>query len=190
MTMQSDSYEALSQALDAAGVQLHPAECHGMISGALCLRDDVSAVLGAAIADKDVAPEAPPLLLPESIAEWVEEVNAALRDEQMGFRPYLPADDAPLPERIEALALWCQGFLYGLAGAGTVDLDAQSTEAREGIENIVEISRADPDSGIQAGEAGERQFTELVEFVRVAAQLIYLELQPPAAGQPASQQLH
>ena len=37
-----------------------------------------------------------------------------LDDGELKFEPLLPSDDAPLAEQVEALAVWCQGFLSGV----------------------------------------------------------------------------
>ena len=37
-----------------------------------------------------------------------------LADRELEFAPLLPDDDAPLDEQVQALALWCQGFLSGV----------------------------------------------------------------------------
>jgi len=100
------------------------------------------------------------------------------------FEPLLPDDEAPLIERADALSLWCQGFLYGLGSGSMSDPGEVSIEAREIIQDFTEITHV----GVEAGddnEASETAFAEVVEFVRVGVQLLFVEL-APARGEEAA----
>jgi uncharacterized protein YgfB (UPF0149 family) len=101
------------------------------------------------------------------------------------FAPLLPDDDAPLDEQVQALALWCHGFLGGLGTTApnvgreqAVPVrDADSGAVTEILADFAEISRA----GLSEEEAaGEDQpdfaLAEIVEHVRVSAQLLFEEL--------------
>lgn len=104
---------------------------------------------------------------------------AALDGEDMAFQLMLPDDDAPIEERAVALAAWCSGFLYGLAMRGLRPMEEMPEELREILTDFSEIGRA----GVaeeEVGEAGEHALAELVEYVRVGAQLVYDECRPPA----------
>ncbi len=70
-----------------------------------------------------------------------------------------------------------------------LDLKKLSDEAREIIQDLTEFTQAavgDEDPDIEEGA-----YTELVEYVRVGAQLLYMELHPRPTLDPAeSQHLH
>lgn len=105
--------------------------------------------------------------------------GAALEGDEMGFQLMLPDEDAPIEERAVALAAWCSGFLYGLAMHGLRPMEELPDELREILTDFSEIGRA----GVaeeEVGEAGETALAELVEYVRVGAQLVYDECRPPA----------
>lgn len=172
-------YLDLGRALRCMGYRVDAAEYHGALCGMLCVQDDPPDDLGL---DTDPPPE------PQSIPEAREQLQllrqeslSDLCDPEGGFMPLLPDDDEALNLRVEALAQWCQGFLYGLATRPALDLNKGSAELREVVGDLIQISRAgvepesdeDPDA-----EADENAFVELVEYVRAGAQLVFLELRP------------
>ena len=71
-----------------------------------------------------------------------DEAMQSLESVEATFAPLLPSDDAALAERAIALAAWCEGFLYGLASRGTLDLNATSPEVKEMVQDLVQFSRA------------------------------------------------
>jgi uncharacterized protein YgfB (UPF0149 family) len=75
------------------------------------------------------------------------------------------------------LALWCTGFLYGLGTGQISDLDALNGDVGEIVRDFTEISRATGDDA-DADESNEQAYAELVEFIRVGAQVVFEELLP------------
>ena len=122
----------------------------------------------------------------------------------MGFSLLLPFDEEALGIRVDALAQWCQGFLYGLATQPAIDLNNASDALREVVRDLVEISRAgvisaeteeDEEEGAESEEeeADETAYAELTEYVRAAAQWVFLEMHPrltAEAGASGSAALH
>jgi uncharacterized protein YgfB (UPF0149 family) len=108
----------------------------------------------------------------------------------MEFEPLLPDDESPLNGRANALALWCTGFLYGLGTGHISDLEALNGDVGEIVRDFTEISRATGDDA-EADESNEQAYAELVEFIRVAAQVVFEELLPLRQQvYPAQQRLH
>ena len=68
---------------------------------------------------------------------------------------------------------WCRGFLYGLGLAGISDRDL-SEQTREVFHDFTEVTRLDL-AGLEEGEDNEDALTEIVEFLWVAAMLVYEE---------------
>ncbi len=85
----------------------------------------------------------------------------------------LPDDDTGLPERVSELALWCQGYLYGLAQGGIRQFDGLPGDCTEILKDFVELAKARSDD---VSENSERDFFELSEYVRVGVQLVFEEL--------------
>ena len=96
----------------------------------------------------------------------------------------LPDDEGhSLEQRTRALAMWCDGFLFGIARSGSLDLDKASDEVREAISDITQFTRATIEGGDDL-ETEEGAYAELVEYLRVVVQLIHLECRhaPANAG--------
>jgi len=119
-----------------------------------------------------------------------EEIVSALADMQTGFMPLLPEDAVGLGERARSLGAWCEGFLYGLAGRIKLDLRQCTDEVREIVKDFTQFTRASLDAGDDL-EVEEGAYGELVEYIRVGAQLVYMELHPrPPAAAAQSKTLH
>ena len=175
-TMMSEiRFQDFEDVLAAAGSMADAAEAHGSLCGALCsmspykMQDWVNEILpdGASLSDESAA-----------MIERVFTVTATSFGEQgMEFEPLLPDDEQPLNGRANALALWCTGFLYGLGTGQISDLEALNGEVGEIVRDFTEISRATGDDA-DADESNEQAYAELVEFIRVAAQVVFEELFP------------
>jgi uncharacterized protein len=102
----------------------------------------------------------------------------SLAERQSDFVLVLPGDERPAAERADALAHWCEGFLHGLvSGAHPEALRVQlATEPLSDIiKDMLEITRAAADEETDE-ESNDAAYAELVEYIRVAAQLAFEEL--------------
>lgn len=193
----SPEHEDLEAALRRCGAGWDAAQAHGLLCGRLAVagrsagRDwlnEVTRDFTPGDANRDECEVLLDALLDASIAE--------LAERQSGFQPLLPDDAAPAEERAHALAHWCEGFLHGLvSGPHAESLKARlaSDPVSGVIKDMLEITRAT--AGDENEETVEEAYTELVEYVRTAAQLVYEELAPwrAAAGQSgdgAADRLH
>lgn len=150
-----------------------PSAYHGSVCGALCAQppeqlDPAALLEGADPADGQSR---------EFLLRLRDESNAALLSDEMEFEPLLPEDEWPLSVRVEALSAWCSGFLYGLSSRRPLDLKACSEEARETLRDFTQFTQAGFDASGDP-ETEEAAYAELVEYVRVGAQLLVLELRP------------
>jgi uncharacterized protein YgfB (UPF0149 family) len=171
-----------------AGSLADAAEAHGSLCGALCamspyrMQDWVNEILpdGASLPEESAA-----------VIERVFMTTANTFGEQgMEFEPLLPDDEQPLNGRANALALWCTGFLYGLGTGQISDLEGLVGDVGEIVRDFTEISRATGDEA-EADESNEQAYAELVEFIRVAAQVVFEELLPlRSQAFPSAQRLH
>jgi uncharacterized protein YgfB (UPF0149 family) len=187
--MMSDiRFKDFEDVLATAGGLADAAEAHGSLCGALCsvspyrMQDWINEILpdGAALSEESSA-----------MIERVFTATATSFGEQgMEFEPLLPDDAQPLNGRANALALWCTGFLYGLGTGYVSDLEALSGDVGEIVRDFTEISRATGDDA-EGDESNEQAYAELVEFIRVAAQVVFEELLPLRRQvYPAQQRLH
>jgi len=172
-------HDALEDALSRCGASWDAAQTHGLLTGRL-------AVSGVAAG--------PDWLL--QVLEGTDESNAQraacqqmldtlyqatyweLSERLSEFMPLLPDDQTDAALRTVAMAHWSEGFLHGLVSAqhGNALRDRLAAEPlADIIRDILQITRAELDEATDA-ETNEAAYAELVEFLRVAAQLAYEEL--------------
>ena len=85
----------------------------------------------------------------------------------------LPDDNSPIETRLTAVAQWCQGFLYGL-GLGCPDPAIWSQpNIKEALEDIAQIQKIDTQP--EEHEDSEKDYIELVEYLKIATILIFEE---------------
>lgn len=150
-----------------------PSAYHGALCGALCAEPPEHLAPETLLEGAD----APDERATEFLHRLRDESNASLLSVEMDFEPLLPEDEWPLSARVEALAAWCSGFLYGLSSRRKLDLKACSEEARETLGDFTQFTQAGFDTTGEP-ETEEAAYAELVEYVRVGAQLLFLELRP------------
>jgi uncharacterized protein YgfB (UPF0149 family) len=176
------TYDEFEQVLRAARALPEPAEAHGTLAGALCSSRDYGLLEWLREILPDDSPEEEALR--SSVLQKVyDSMVKSLAGNDANFQPLLPDDHAPLGARAEALSFWCQGFLYGLGSGTTPDPSRVSTEAAEIIRDFTEITHVGVDAGDE-NEENETAFAEVVEFVRVGAQLLFVELAPARGEEP------
>lgn len=183
-------YPTLAALLKRAGYPESAANFHGSLCGALCVMEPDHLTVERLV-DEGGERSAP--LDPQDHAAVLRLRQAAAADllsTDMTFEPLLPPDASTLAERVDALAAWCGGFLYGISGNRRLNIRTLSEEARETLRDFTQFTQAGFDTSGDP-EAEERAFTELVEYVRVGAQLLFLELRPrPPAPTDESSTVH
>ncbi len=208
MTDRRTEYATLGIALDGLGSVLTVSELHGGFCGVLCAGGAgvASAWLEDCVRESesraDVVRQARDILRLVELETW-----RALASSDLEFMPLLPEDDLPLDERVDELALWCHGFLSGLAlgdqsladGSARMSRDAEAelnfeSRREEIVKDFAEISRV----GLSAGERSKPtdadfDLAEIVEYVRVSVQILFEEIgaaRADGAGLPASMSEH
>ena len=160
------------------------ADAHGALCGMLCARgaielsEWVDHVIGEQEQGSDVLHE-----VVHKLSELHQSTLEMMNDATGGFKLLLLEDDDPLPDRVEALAAWCQGFIYGLAAGGIKEESELPEDTAELLKDMIEISRAGHDVDDAAEEEtdaddDEVAYMEIEEYVRMGVMLIYEELQP------------
>ncbi len=186
----STDHNDVDAALQRCGSSFSGAQAHGMLCGRLaaCGTDGVTAwrkqVLGSPASVGVPRADCEALLDELLTSTWQQ-----LAQRQSEFELLLPADDKDAASRTQALADWCEGFLHALV-TGNRDEAVRRRLAAEPLEEVIQdllqISRATLGDD---EETNELAYAELVEYIRVAAQLAYEELAdlrhasaPPVAG--------
>ena len=178
-------YDRLRDSLATAGAVVALAELHGGVCGALCAGGPAAARRWLVDSLDDDEGGAATAALAAELEELIGASSTMLEDDALTFEPLLPSDDAPLEEQVEALAVWCQGFLSGIGSTapGSVRSSAEGDALAEILRDFAEISRA----GLSEDEAegrGQPDFAlaEVREYVRVGVQLAFEELRPLRAA--------
>lgn len=182
-------YDEINDALKRINVEQDGAEVHGTLCGLFCTVNGLTA----------------PFWLDNTLTETPEEdaytvdalaseshsiltqlftvTEKQLSAEGFAFELFLPDDNSGLYTRVEALSHWCQGFLFGLSQGGLTDPEGLPGELSDIVKDIVEISRAESYE-LDDDQQDEKDFMELVEFVRVAIQLFVDEMQQFQVEEP------
>ena len=158
------SYDTWTMMLGQADVALGASEAHGVMVGLICAGraddDRAIAALGANETDPD---------LRDGLESARRRIGEALAEGGLGLEPLLPDDERPAVQRSRALIEWCRGFV---AGFYFHDRDTKTSDhpeiVAEALNDIGELAEA-------SGTVGESDLSELVEYLRVAVQLIYDE---------------
>ncbi|HEX5786813.1 MAG TPA: UPF0149 family protein [Woeseiaceae bacterium] len=182
-------YRVLDVALTRCGASWDAAQAHGLVTARLSLEgpaagpDITRQVLEGTDAADALRGECAALL-----QDVVASTRHLLAERQSGFAPLLPGDAENAGGRAQALAHWCEGFLHGLVSTerARVPQVAERLAAdpvADIISDMLQMTRAVADDG--EAEAEEAAWVEIVEYLRVAAQIVYEELadtRPAAAS--------
>ena len=174
-------YADLERRLRASNFGGGAAEAHGVLCGLTCrgvdgekLRVKAGLLRLSGVADFEL------------IAGLQAMAARDLRADDFQFNLLLPHDDAGAAPKTAAVADWCGGFAQGFLHDGEAALATCPAVVREAFDDIMAISCADappPNTGDgDGGEAALRQLAEIEEYLRVAVQLIFEELNPPAGA--------
>lgn len=183
-------YDALRESLSDSGALLALPELHGGVSGALCAGGPAAAErwVDGFFADHEAAHLS---RAQDAAHELVRATWQTLAGGELAFEPLLPDEDAALEEQVQALALWCHGFLNGL-GATAPDLSVRgpkgaedgyapparagdaSAEVAEILADFSEISRAGvDDQDDEDRDTADFALAELKEYARVSTQIVF-----------------
>ncbi|MEJ2140566.1 MAG: UPF0149 family protein [Gammaproteobacteria bacterium] len=181
-------YDQLEDALRRCGASWDASQAHGLLVGRLATAgadagfEWLSQVLEGTEANNALTIECEGLL-----RTLFEATYRQLAERQSEFEPLLPDDEDATSMRAAALAHWCEGFLHGLVSTNHGDALKERLAAEplaDIIRDMLEITRAAVGDD-NDGESEEVAYIELVEYLRVAAQLTYEELaefRAPAEG--------
>ncbi len=179
MVRQAQAYHTLQDALRRAGALGEASEVHGSLCAVLCVGGSAATAVWRQDSLDNVDESNAQVPAARTALQHLElETWAALNGSAMDFMPLLPNDSDPLEQRVDALAHWCQGFLYGVTLSGVTVTAANSGGAahlEEFLRDLAEIARAGLGADDDAVEA-DFAYAELVEFVRAGVQLLFEEL--------------
>jgi len=172
-------FEELDDALRRCGASWDAAQTHGLLTGRLAVAgvpagpDWLQQVLEGTDAADALRTECQKML--DALYQgtfW------QLTERLSEFMPLLPDDGTDAEPRALAMAHWCEGFLHGLVSSQHAPQLKERLAAEplsDIIRDMLQITRAgnEDDSDDETNEAA---YAEIVEYIRVAAQLAYEEL--------------
>jgi uncharacterized protein len=170
--MQFD-YLTKAQLLHDNGVDNSLAELHGLVTGLLCTGnpeadpEDVGQLLQ------------PPEIFSELTRKFLQQLADTSKEQlnslEYEFQLLLPPDEHTLRERVIALAEWCDGFTVGFAAAYFLPESRLGAEVREILADFAQFAgMADSVEGLS--DQDEVDYMELVEYVRMAAIMVFQQL--------------
>lgn len=194
----STDHRTLDEALERCGSSWDAAQTHGLLSGRLATGGAESGFdwLRQVLEGTDER-DASRSECEKLLGGLFETTCRQLAERQSEFEPLLPGDSETAAKRTTALAHWCEGFLHGLVSAdlGQPLRDRLAAEPlAEIIKDVLQLTRAGPGDEQGEDETDEEAYAEIVEYLRVAAQLAYEELadlrKDQAGGEPGTDSLH
>lgn len=171
----------------------HPtsvAELHGLFSGLLCGggRLPANGLLGLMMEHfgLDNAPDSEDQKL---VVSFYKQILRELSAEDLSYQLYISDEEESVEQRSDDLHVWCEGFLVGLGTAlQKRKLDELSDDSQEVLQDIVEISKLAPED--DDGEEIEAALFEISEYLRMAALLLFAELNENEDQQDDKPTLH
>ena len=151
-------------------------EAHGILCGELCGGNVLEGIMWLKHFLPDIGVKREPW---DDTREWFYALRAFvledLQNPEFDFTPLLPDDDEPLSTRLQALGAWCSGFLAGFGGEGERDEKTFSKDIRSVFKDLVAISQIDTDLDGEPEQEDERNFFEVLEYVRMAVLMVFTE---------------
>jgi uncharacterized protein YgfB (UPF0149 family) len=169
--MVAPTHQELAGVLDALRLGVNPSDLHGSLTGYLCAGGhpgDEDWLDRLALAPGDEAAAADARLRALLAAGRAQFVSRPAR-----IVPLLPAREAPLKRRADALVEWCRGFLggFGLVAGGL--RERLSDDAHEILDDFGTIAASHLE--IDEDAADERAFADVLDFVRAAVAALHRE---------------
>jgi uncharacterized protein YgfB (UPF0149 family) len=179
------TFEQLEDLFYQLKIQASPSGFHGFLCGRLsCGAVQMEDLINSSTAWLGLEEEAAEAAVGD-LESFYEATLSDLQDISFLFQPLLPDDELPLAERLISVGDWCTNYLSGLGeGMGTeFEVSEDGKDALQDIAAIGQIS-TDLDADEEAEEDGEKDYLELVEYIRIAVQLIFSDLDPMEKAKP------
>tara|TARA_B110000046_G_scaffold185766_1_gene229161 strand:- start:2228 stop:2773 length:546 start_codon:yes stop_codon:yes gene_type:complete len=169
------TFEQLEDLFFAHKINASPSGFHGFLCGRLsCGAVDLKQLVDASTSWLGLSTEQAEAAQSDFEAFYQSSLNN-LEDISFLFLPVLPDDELPLSERLVAVGEWCTNYISGL-GEGMGEEFEVSMDGKEALEDISAIGQISVD--FETDDDGERDYAELVEFIRIAVQLLFTDLRP------------
>lgn len=185
-------FDDLANLLAPLGTLNSPSELHGLLCGKLAggaQLTEIKWLLDAVeFLDFTHAPD-------EKVRAALSTLFHATREQfknDFALKLMLPDDNTEMGERVAALGQWCHGFLTGFGSAEVSGKREINEEVEDTLRDLASIVQIQVDEGDTEAEG---DYMEVTEYVRMAANALYLEFaanesEPNPAQITASETLH
>lgn len=164
------AYQVINSIIIKSDARLSAAEAHGMATGMLCVNDQADSDQWLTELLRNALPIADEQQ--QIFGRLFEETRRLLTSDEFEFDLFLPDDDAPINEQIEALKNWCIGFLAGVGFANSSS--NWPGDVNEILKDIIEFTKLETEE--ISSEDDENALMEVTEFLRSAVLLLRDEL--------------
>ena len=172
-------HDLLNTALSRCGATWDASQAHGLLSSQLAVAGPVAGGAWRATVLDGTDSSTPAQRECIDLLEMLfDSTRSTLAERQSAFTPLLPDDSDTADARTRALAHWSEAYLHGLVSTQCDDaLKARlaAEPVADIIKDMLQITLAAVDEEAD-DDVNEAAYAEIVEYLRVAAQLIYEEL--------------
>lgn len=172
------SFDEVSEALNSLSALGSAGESHGLLCALLSahvkLREEawVDALLNEHIEQSDQAGQQAYRILQQLFKGTHEAFSA----DDFSMPILLPADEASLEDRIDAVSEWCSGYITGLHLLGIDVAQNKNPVIKEALEDLLSVSRVELTPEDEKDPESESRYLELIEFVKAAVLTVADEL--------------
>jgi yecA family protein len=178
-------YDELSSLYARVGIDAGASETHGIVTGLVCggadrdaVRDAVYLVVGTQRLPDNVVEAVSQILV-----ELYEATVRSFNNDPFDYELVLPDDETSIGKRTDAVAGWCQGFVLGLMHNEDISLEKLDEDSAEIVRDMMAIAEVESlnemVSDDEQTQSDEHSLTEIEQYLRVGAQLVFEELNPP-----------
>jgi uncharacterized protein YgfB (UPF0149 family) len=171
------NYKEFQEALTQLRTEMSPAEYQGIAFGLLAWNNHSRAAQewSTLLAEECETLDESTRTCQNWLAALFECANHGLKDTNFGLRLYLPSDDIPIHLRALAVSQWCRGFMFGLGLMGFDSRMLSNVLINEALQDISQIMNIETHPDENTTDC-EKEYFELVEYLRMATLLIYSEI--------------
>jgi uncharacterized protein YgfB (UPF0149 family) len=169
------TFEQLEDLFYSLKINASPSAFHGFLCGRLtCGAVEIEHLIEVSSAWLALSEDQAEVAESE-LRDFYETSLSNLEDLSFLFQPILPDDELPLSERLVAVGEWCSNYISGLAEGLGEEFEI-SEDGKEALDDLAAIGQISVD--FESEDDGERDYTELVEYVRLGVQVIFTDLHP------------
>lgn len=166
------NHTEFSQTLSTLRLGVDPSDLHGSLTGFLCGggRASINDWLEVLALD----PDGNAFSSHAALQRLFRSCSAQFAGTPADIEPLLPAANAPLSQRADALVEWCRGFLGGFGLAGTAQRIDLSADAKEVLADFGTVAASRFDASDKSEDA--QALADVLDFARTGAALLYSEI--------------